>query len=47
MKYMLWPGILGYALFVGIGAWGLGWVLQAWLGVEMLLALTNGVFGCG
>ena len=27
--------------------WGLGWVFRAWLDMDLVLALVNGVYGCG
>ncbi|NYT57559.1 hypothetical protein H0A65_01325 [Alcaligenaceae bacterium] len=47
MKRMLWRRAFVQILLAGAGAVGLGWVFQAWLGADMLLAFANSTFGCG
>ncbi len=47
MRAPAWPGVLGRVLLAGAGAWALGWIFRAWLGIDLLLALAGGIYGCG
>jgi|GEM_PF-2158907 len=47
MRVASWPGLSGRVLLAGAGAWALGWIFQAWLGMDLLLALASGIYGCG
>lgn len=37
----------GRLLPAAAGVWGLPWVFKAWMDIDLLLALANGIYGCG
>ena len=47
MSRASWSDVPGRVLLAGAGAWALGWIFQAWLGMDLLLALASGIYGCG
>ena len=47
MRAAAWSGALGHILLTVAGMWALGWTFLAWQGIDLLLALANGAYGCG
>lgn len=47
MRTRYFQRVLSGILLTGVGICLLSRVFQAWLGIDMLLALANGAYGCG